>query len=97
VQALVVYVVVAIAALYVGWRFMPAALRWRLAARIGALARRRGLARERVVWLEAKLNSGGACGSCNSCNACGTDERADVRTAARRVPNATRLPESQIK
>jgi hypothetical protein len=94
VQALVVYFVVAIAALYVGWRFMPAALRWGLAARIGALARRRGLARERVVWLEAKLNQGAACGSCDSCNACGADKRADEPTAARMVPNATRPPES---
>lgn len=93
-QALVVYFAVAIAALYVGWRFMPAALRRPLAARIGALARRRGLARERVVWLEAKLNGAGACGSCDSCNACDTAKRADEPTAARMGPNATRPPES---
>jgi len=93
-QALLVYFVVAIAALYVGWRFMPGAIHGRLAARIGVLARRRGLARERIVWLETKLNSGGACGSCNSCNACDTTRRADQSTAARMIPNATRPPES---
>lgn len=67
---------VAVAALYVGWRFMPAALRRWLAARIGIALRRRGLAPERVVRLEAKLNGGGACGSCESCNACAAGKRA---------------------
>ena len=93
-QALLVYLIVAFAALYLGWKFMPTALRSRLAAGIGALARRRGLARERVVRLEAKLNYGGACGNCNSCNACAIHKHAIEPTAARIVLNATSPTES---
>lgn len=94
VQTLLGYFVVAVAALYVGWKFMPAAMRSRLAACIAVAMRRRGLARDRVAWLEAKLNSGGACGNCNSCKACDGDKRAVEPAAVGIVPNATRSPES---
>ncbi len=74
-QTLLVYCVVAFAALYVGWKFMPAATRRWLAARLGVSMRRRGLAPERVVWLEAKLNQGAACGGCDSRDTCGANKR----------------------
>ncbi len=92
-QTLLVYCVVAGATLYVGWKFMPAALRSWCAARIGVSMRSCGLGRDGVMWLEAKLNSGGACGNCNSCKACDSDKRAIEPTAARVVQNSTRLPE----
>ncbi|MHB8666908.1 MAG: DUF6587 family protein [Burkholderiales bacterium] len=93
-QALIVYLAVAVAALQVAWRFMPAALRRRLAARIGASMRSRGVAAERVVRLEAKLNSGGSCGSCDSCNACDTGSGAVDGADARTIRVAMRPPAS---
>jgi hypothetical protein len=80
VQTVLACGVVAFAALYVGWKFMPAATRRWLAARLGVSMRRRGLAHERVVWLEAKLNQGAACGGCDSRNACGVNERPPCST-----------------
>ena len=77
-QALIAYSAVAFSALYVGWKFMPATMRRWFAARMGALMHRGGLSRERVLWLEAKANSDGACGGCDSCHACAT-EKPDVR------------------
>ncbi len=68
-QTILVYCVVAVAALHVGWKFMPAMLRSQLAVRLGATMRRCGLGFERTAWLEATLNRGGACGSCDSCGA----------------------------
>jgi len=76
VQQALSFSAVAAAALYVGWRFMPAALRRWLAAPIGVALRRRGFAPERIVRLEAKLNGSGACGNCSSCNACAVGKRA---------------------
>ena len=67
VQTLIGYGMVLIAALYVGWKFMPSNLRTWLTPRMAACMRRRGVAAERVIWLEAKLSGGGACGTCAAC------------------------------
>ena len=69
-QALVVSFVVAIAAIYVAWRFMPVPLRARLVACVGALARSRGLASERAAWLQTKLSRRASCGNCDACAGC---------------------------
>ena len=94
VQTLLGYGVVALAAVYVGWKFMPAALRSWLAACIGALMRSWGLASDSAASLETKLRRGGACGSCDSCNACHSAKHAIEPSAIRMVANAAHPPEA---
>jgi hypothetical protein len=74
-QRLIVAVIVALAALYALWRWMPGAWRRPLAARAAALARRGGLVdaprAERLAAALAKTpGCGGGGGACDRCGAC---------------------------
>jgi hypothetical protein len=60
-QNLIVAAIVAAATAYAVWRFMPAALKLKLARMVGASEDR-----------ARKLVKAGACGSCSSCKACAT-------------------------
>jgi hypothetical protein len=68
-QNLVVAAIVVAAIVYAVWRFMPAALKLKLARMVGA-------SEERV----RKLGNSGACGSCSSCKACPTPAEKNGRT-----------------
>jgi hypothetical protein len=72
VQSLIVFVIVATAAIYATVKFMPAAWRRSFAAHAATWATRSGLSDVTARRVEAKLSSGGACGSCDSCKACAT-------------------------
>jgi len=67
-QELVVALVVVIAAVYVGAKYLPAAWRLRIVNRLS----RGGTDSKLVRWLD----TGGSCGSgCNTCNTCSTDDQ----------------------
>ncbi len=78
VQHVVVFVVVGLSASYAGLRFMPAAWRRSIAARVASVAMRSGLSAVQARRVETKLSSGGACGSCDSCKACATPTGAEA-------------------
>lgn len=61
VQNFIVIAIVAAATVYAVWRFMPAALKLKLARMVGASEDR-----------ARKLGNSGACRSCSSCKACAT-------------------------
>ena len=64
-QELAVAIIVALAALYLGAKYLPAGLRQRLAAHLA-----RG---GRASWLARWLGAGSGCGSGGGCNSCGSD------------------------
>ena len=76
-QHLLVFVIVATSVSYALLKFMPAAARKALAARVASWAARSGLSEVHARRVEAKLASGGACGSCDSCKACATTPKKD--------------------
>jgi hypothetical protein len=74
------------AAGYSAWKLAPAALRNRLAAHSGSLARATGasedLARRiEIKAVEAAANAGG-CGNCGPCKGCATGQAKDETPAA---------------
>lgn len=71
-QQLIVGLIVALAALYAVWRWMPAGWRRSAAGKVAAGSHRAGLVdRERADALAASLAKSSGCGSCDSCGACG--------------------------
>ncbi len=63
--------IVFVAAVYAGWKFLPARLRAALASKSAAWIQTKWhVSPENVRRIESKLASGGACGSCDSCKAC---------------------------
>jgi hypothetical protein len=72
-EAILVGLIVLAAALYAGWTLLPAAVRLRLAQRVGAWGRRPG----RASWLQrastavetAARKRAGACGDCSAVQA----------------------------
>ncbi|MFC3107453.1 DUF6587 family protein [Undibacterium arcticum] len=78
-QQLIVFTIVASAALYAAWKWAPATLRIRavnrLAHHLGAL----GLSAV-AGWLRQKSNNDAACGDggCSSCGSCGSADSANV-------------------
>lgn len=76
-QHVLVFVIVAASVTYALLKFMPAAARKAVAARIASWAMRSGLSDVFARRVEAKLASGGACGSCDSCKACATTPTKD--------------------
>lgn len=87
VQDIVVAVIVALAACYAIWRWMPAGWRHAAAARFAAGTLRAGLVdAERASGLAARLGRSSGCGSCDSCGGCGP--KGD-RTAHAPQPPAT--------
>jgi hypothetical protein len=70
-QQIVVALIVALAAVYAAWRWMPGAWRRTLAARIAAGSQRAGLVdAQRARRLAASLARTSGCGACDSCGAC---------------------------
>lgn len=70
VQSLIVSLIVAAAALYCAWIFMPAALRRAIAARLARQASRSGLDAATARALQSRLERTSACGECASCKGC---------------------------
>lgn len=74
-QQLIVGLIVAIAALYAVWRWMPAGWRRSAAQKVAAGSHRAGLVDQaRADELAASLAKSSGCGSCDSCGACGKAE-----------------------
>lgn len=75
-QQLIVGLIVAIAAIYAVWRWMPAGWRRSAAQKVAAGSHRAGLVDQaRADELAASLAKSSGCGSCDSCGACGTAEK----------------------
>ena len=83
-QQIIVGLIVALAALYAVWRWMPAGWRRSAAAKLAAGSQRAGLVdAQRAQALAASLAKSSGCGSCDSCGACGTGaKRKDANPAA---------------
>jgi hypothetical protein len=73
-QELVVGIIVACAALYVGAKYLPDAWRRAIVYRLSARGRQSAVAKRLVNWLDASASCGSGCGSCGSC---ATDETAE--------------------
>ena len=70
IQLVIVYGIVAVAALYALWRFVPG-LKKQLAPKLATGLNRAGLlSPEKAAQLQTKLSAGGGCGSCDTCGAC---------------------------
>ncbi len=75
-QEIVVAVIVALAALYALWRWMPGGWRRALAARLAAGSQRAGLVdAQRAEQLAKSLGKASGCGACDSCDTCGSPAR----------------------
>ena len=77
-QTLIVLLIVLAAAGYSVWKLAPAALRHKLAAQSGTLARATGASAETARRIEiraigAAANAGG-CGNCGPCKGCATGQ-----------------------
>jgi alkylhydroperoxidase family enzyme len=70
VQSVIVALIVAAAALYSVWLFLPAAWRRALAARVARQAGSAGLGSGQVQALQARLERAPGCGDCASCRGC---------------------------
>jgi hypothetical protein len=72
-QQIVVALIVALAAIYAVWRWMPANWRRAAAAKVAAGSQRAGLVdAERAQQLAASLGKTSGCGSCETCGSCST-------------------------
>jgi hypothetical protein len=70
-QQIIVALIVALAAVYAAWRWMPGRWRRALAVKIAAGSQRAGLVdAQRARQLAAALGKTSGCGSCDSCGAC---------------------------
>ena len=79
VQTLVTLLIVLAAAGYSVWKLAPAALRHKLAAQTGTLARATGASertarRIEIKALDAAANAGGCGGGCGPCKGCATGQ-----------------------
>ena len=71
-QQLIVGLIVAAAAFYAVWRWMPAGWRRSAAHKLAAGTHRAGLVdQERAQQMAASLAKTSGCGSCDSCGSCG--------------------------
>ena len=78
-QEFLVGLIVALAALYAVWRWMPGSWRRAAAGRVAAGSHRAGLVdAERAERLAASLGKASGCGSCDSCGSCGTGAKLDA-------------------
>jgi hypothetical protein len=75
-QQIIVGLIVALAAVYAAWRWMPSAWRRSAASRLAAGTHRAGLVdADKARQLEASLARSSGCGSCDSCGACEPKDR----------------------
>jgi len=87
-QQIIVGLIVAAAAIYAAWRWMPAGSRLGAAQKIASGGQRAGLVDEdRARQLAASLAKTSGCGSCDSCGACGT---ADAKQPADKTATSVR-------
>ena len=85
-QNIVVALIVAFAALYATWRWMPAGWRRSAAQKLASGTQRAGLVDQaRADQLAASLAKSSGCGACDTCGACG---KADVKSQTTQ-PTAT--------
>lgn len=76
-QHIVVALIVALAAVYTVWRWIPGSWRRAAAGRLAAGSQRAGLVdAERARQLAASLGKVSGCGACDSCGSCGTGDSA---------------------
>ena len=85
-QTLITLLIVLAAAGYSVWKLAPAALRYKLAAQSGTLARATGASAEtarriEIKAMDAATNAGG-CGSCGPCKGCATGQAKDDEAAS---------------
>lgn len=91
-QQLIVGLIVALAAVYAVWRWMPGGWRRSAAARLAAGSQRAGLVdAQRAAAIAASLSKSSGCGSCDTCGSCGTAGKpangpADERASANGTP-----------
>jgi hypothetical protein len=71
-QDLIVYLIVAVAALYAAWRWMPIATRASVVSHAISFAKRIGLSNESAARWQAQASAKTGCGSCGPCKACDT-------------------------
>jgi hypothetical protein len=72
-QQIIVALIVALAAVYAVWRWMPANWRRAAAAKVAAGSHRAGLVdADRAQQLAASLGKTSGCGSCETCGSCST-------------------------
>ncbi|HJS02161.1 MAG TPA: DUF6587 family protein [Variovorax sp.] len=72
-QQIIVGLIVALAAFYAVWRWMPAGWRRAAADRLAAGSQRAGLVdAQRAQQLAASLAKSSGCGACDSCGSCST-------------------------
>ncbi len=85
-QQLIVGLIVAAAALYAVWRWMPAGWRRAAAQRLGSATQRAGLIDAgRADRLAASLAKPSGCGACDTCGGCGkAEEKASTPQASDR-------------
>ncbi len=66
-QELIVGIIVALAALYAGAKYLPEPWRRALVHRLSKGGRESTLAKWLVTWLDTSASCGSGCGSCGSC------------------------------
>ena len=72
-QEIIVGLIVALAAFYALWRWMPATWRRAAAGKLAAGTQRAGLVdAQRAQQLAASLGKASGCGACDSCGSCGS-------------------------
>jgi len=71
-QEIAVAIVVAIAALYAVWYWMPGRWRQRLAAQLAGTGRRLGLRQASAERVAQAVGEAPGCSSCESCGSCAT-------------------------
>jgi hypothetical protein len=72
-QEMIVGLIVALAAFYALWRWMPAGWRRAAAGKLAAGTQRAGLVdAQRAQQLAASLGKASGCGACDSCGSCGS-------------------------
>ena len=83
-QQIIVFAIVAFAAVYALWRWMPGGWRRAAAGKLAAGSQRAGLVdAERADRLAASLAKTSGCGDCDSCGACETPAKTPPSASAR--------------
>ena len=86
-QNLIVGIIVALAAVYAVWRWMPAGWRRSAATKLAAGSHRAGLVdAQRADALAASLAKTSGCGACDSCGSCGPAKTKQAGQAATDAP-----------
>jgi hypothetical protein len=88
-QQIVVALIVALAAVYAVWHWMPGNWRRAMAAKVAAGSQRAGLVdEERAGRLAESLGKTSGCGSCDSCGSCSTPAARAAEAGKTSVPHS---------